>query len=61
MVNKKANKPNYKHISLMIPEDLYAWLGGKTSIYGSLSQVVRVLLSQLRESEETARPRKKTG
>lgn len=61
MANKKANKPNDKHISLMIPEDLYAWLGGKTVTYGSLSQVVRVLLSQLRDSEEGVRPRKKSG
>lgn len=60
MANKKTNKPNDKHISLMIPEDLYAWLGEKVAIYGSRSQVIRVLLGQLRESEGV-RSRKRAG
>lgn len=60
MANRKPNKPNEKHISLMIPEDLYDWLGEKMGTYGSRSQVVRMLLGQARILEEM-KPRKKTG
>lgn len=60
MANKKTNKPNDKHISLMVSEELYDWLGEKMATYGSRSQVIRVLLGQLREIEGV-RPRKRAG